>query len=232
MRETTKQEGAATLDDLQQYASGLICLTGGDEGPLAAALMQGGEDAGRKLVERLIYIFGRKNVYIELQRHQEREEVWRNQAALRIARTLMLPVIATNGIRYANAYDREILDVFTAIRNHTRLDQAGRLLACNSQRFLRPAREMCALFRDVPEAIENTVDLSSRLQFKLTNLGYEFSRYRVPDGETMDSFLRKRVDRDVSNREPCASGLNCREIILSAFMTSLCRSLSFVPVRL
>src|SRR5581483_8799373 len=66
MRETTKQEGAATLDDLEQYGSGLVCLTGGNEGPLAAALMRDGEEAGRKTVERLIRIFGSQNVYIEL----------------------------------------------------------------------------------------------------------------------------------------------------------------------
>ena len=101
MRETTKNDGAATFDDLKQYASGLICLTGGDEGPLAAALARGGEEAGRETVEKLTRIFGRENVYVELQRHQEREEEWRNQAAIRIARSLNLPVIATNGVRYA-----------------------------------------------------------------------------------------------------------------------------------
>lgn len=200
MREVAKNEGAATLNDLKQYASGLVCLTGGNEGPLAAALMRGGEEAGRETVERLIHIFGRENVYVELQRHREREEEWRNQAALRIARSLNLPVIATNGVRYANAYDREILDLFTAIRNHVELDQAGRLLALNSQRHVRPVREMAALFRDVPGAIENTIDLSSRLGFELNDLGYEFPHYSVPDGETMDSFLRKRVMEGVQRR--------------------------------
>ena len=200
LRETTKNEGAATFDDLEQYASGLICLTGGDEGPLAAALMHGGEEAGREIVERMMGIFGRENVYVELQRHREREEEWRNQAALRIAQSLQLPVVATNGVRYATAYDREILDIFTAIRHHVELDQAGRLLALNSQRHVRPAREMAALFRDVPGAIENTVDLSSRLPFELSDLGYKFPHYPVPDGETMDSFLRKRVEEGVQCR--------------------------------
>lgn len=125
MRETTKQEGAATFDDLEQYASGLVCLTGGDEGPLAAALMRGGEEEGRKVVEQLIRIFGADNVYVELQRHQEREQEWRNHAAIRIARSLKLPLLATNGVRYATPADREILDVFTAIRFHTELDRAG-----------------------------------------------------------------------------------------------------------
>lgn len=200
MREATKDDGAATFDDLSQYASGLICLTGGDEGPLAAALARGGEAAGREAVERLTRIFGHENVYVELQRHQEREEEWRNQAAIRIAHSLGLPVIATNGVRYATAYDREIQDLFTAIRNHVELDQAGRLLAINSQRYIRTAREMVALFRDVPGAIENTVCLSSRLGFQLGDLGYEFPRYPVPNGETMDSFLRKRVEEGIARR--------------------------------
>jgi error-prone DNA polymerase len=200
MRETTKQEGAANFGDLQQYASGLVCLTGGDEGPLAAALMRGGEEAGRETVERLVRIFGPRNVYVELQRHHEREEEWRTQAAIRIARSLNLPVLATNGVRYATAYEREVLDLFTAVRNHTELDHAGRLLSLNSQRHLRPAREMASLFRDVHGAVENTVELSSRLQFELSDLGYEFPRYPVPDGDTMDSFLRKRVEEGVTRR--------------------------------
>jgi error-prone DNA polymerase len=105
MREKTKAEGSATSEDLQRYTGGLICLTGGDEGPLAAALVNGGEEAGREVVERLVETFGPHNVYVELQRHQEREEEWRNQAALRIADSLHLPVLATNGVRYAAAYD-------------------------------------------------------------------------------------------------------------------------------
>ena len=200
MREKSKGEGAATLEDVQQYASGLVCLTGGDEGPLAAALTNGGEVAGQEAVEQLVHIFGRESVYVELQRHQEREEEWRNQAAIRIARSLKLPVLATNGVRYAVPYDREILDVFTAIRHHTDLDRAGRLLALNNQRHLRPAHEMATLFRDIPDAIANTVELSSRLAFELNDLGYEFPRYPVPDGETMDSFLRKRVEEGVVRR--------------------------------
>jgi error-prone DNA polymerase len=200
MREPTKQEGSARFDDLERYASGLVCLTGGDEGPLAAALMRGGEEAGRESVERLVHIFGPKNVYVEVQRHHEREQEWRNQAAIRIAHSLNLPVLATNGVRYATQYDREVLDLFTAVHHHTELDRSGRLLTVNNQRHLRPAHEMASLFRDVRGATENTVALSSRLNFELSDLGYEFPRYPVPDGETMDNFLRKRVAEGVSNR--------------------------------
>src|ERR1700753_3985988 len=64
MREISKTEGSATVEDLQQYAGGLVCLTGGEEGPLAAAIMHGGEEAGRETVEGLVSIFGRGNVYV------------------------------------------------------------------------------------------------------------------------------------------------------------------------
>jgi error-prone DNA polymerase len=200
LREPSKGEGSARLCDLREYASDLVCMTGGEEGPLAAALVNGGEAQGRKVVETMVQTFGHRNVYIELQRHLEPEEEWRNQIALRIAESMNLPVLATNGVRYATAYDCEVLDLFTAIRHHTPVDHAGRLLSVNDQRYIRSAEEMVTLFSDVHGAVENTVELSSRLQFQLDDLGYEFPRYRAPEGETMDSFLRKRVEEGVVRR--------------------------------
>ncbi len=200
MRETTKAEGAATLEDLEEFSSGLICLTGGDEGPLASALASGGEDEARKRLDRLTTIYGSQHVYVELQRHQLREEECRNQSLLGLAGSLRLPVIATNGVRYATPHDRELLDVFTAIRHSSTLDSAGRLLTANSVRSLRSAREMLSLFRDIPEAIANTRIVSDRLEFTLDKLGYEFPKYPLPGGETMDSFLAKRVEEGVRKR--------------------------------
>ncbi len=200
MRESTKTEGAATFADIEEFGGGLICLTGGNEGPLASALASGGEAEGRALVEKLTDVFGHANVYVELQRHGRREQEWRNQAAIRIAESLQLPILATNGVQYATQMEREILDVFTCIRHHTDLDHAGRLLCCNSQRFLRDSRRMAAIFHDLPEALANTVLLSERLDFKLNGLGYEFPRYSVPEDESMDSFLRKRVAEGIENR--------------------------------
>jgi error-prone DNA polymerase len=200
MREATKAEGAATFNDLEEFSQGLICLTGGDEGPMAAALDRDGQDGARDVADRLAAIYGRGHVYLELQRHGRREQECRNQALLSLASSLHLPVVATNGVRYAAEKDRELLDVFTSIRHHTTLDEAGRLLAMNSSRSLRPASEMAALFRDIPEAIANTHIMSERLKFTLNDLGYEFPRYPIPEGETMDSFLAKRVDEGVRKR--------------------------------
>jgi error-prone DNA polymerase len=200
MREATKAEGTATLEDLGEFSTGLICLTGGDEGPLASALAHGGDPEARKVAEQLTSIYGRSNLYVELQRHHERSEECRNQSLLSLASDLHLPVIATNGVRAATDKDRELLDVLTSIRFHTSLDQAGRLLTANASRSLRSAREMAALFRDIPEAIANTCIVSQRLQFTLNDLGYEFPHYPVPDGDTMDSFLAKRAEEGVRKR--------------------------------
>jgi len=188
-----KGEGAVCPQELEEHAQGLICLTGGAEGPLAAALQQGGLDEARRLIDQLIAIFGPGNVYVELQRHFQREEESRNRAAITIARSLNLPLLATNGVCYATAKARELCDAFTAIRHHRTLSTAGRLLSRNSERFLKSAREMQQLFADMPEAISNTLELSSRLEFTLNDLGYEFPLYPVPEGETMNSFLHQKA---------------------------------------
>jgi error-prone DNA polymerase len=200
MREKTKGEGAATFEDLRRHSSGIVCMTGGEDGPLAAALMRGGEEEATKITEELVRIYGKEHLYVELQRHGEREEEWRNQAAIRIAKRLHLPLLATNGVRYATATERQVLDVFTTIRHHTDLEHAGRLLSLNQYRHLRPAREMAERFRDIPDAVDNTLALSERLEFELHDLGYQFPRYPVPDGETMDSFLRRRTEEGVFKR--------------------------------
>src|SRR6202162_870836 len=188
-----KGEGSIRKEELEEHADGLICLTGGADGPLAAALQHGGIEEARQQVEQMIGWVGHKNVYIEVQRHFHREEETRNRAASAIAGSLNLPLLATNGVCYATAKDRELCDAFTAIRHHRTLSTAGRLLARNSERHLKSPQEMQQLFADLPEALANTLELSSRLEFTLNDLGDEFPRYPVPDGETMNSFLRDRA---------------------------------------
>ncbi len=200
LREGTKAEGAATLADIGEHAEGLICLTGGDEGPLASALSCGGYDAALREVEKIVGLFGPQNVYVELQRHFDRTEEHRNQAAVRIARALKLPLVATNGVNYATAYEREVMDVLTSIRHHCTLDTAGRLLSLNAERHLRSPRELQELFCDLPEAIANTKELSARLTYTMSDLGYRFPSYPVPDGGTMQAFLEKRVEEGVRER--------------------------------
>src|SRR4030095_4231121 len=118
------------------------------------------------------YPFGRDNVFVEIQRRLLRGEERINRPLIDLARANRLSILATNGVQYAKPYGREMLDVFTCIREHTHLDAAGKLLTQNAERHLKSDREMRELFPDLPEAIENTSRLAERLTFQLENLGY------------------------------------------------------------
>lgn len=145
------------------------------------------------VLENLTRAFGRENVFIEIQRHRLRGEERLNNALIDLARAERLPLLATNGVLYAQPAGRQVLDVFTCLRHHTHLDAAGLLLEANSQRHLKSPEQMRELFHDLPEAIDNTMRLAERLEFSLENLGYEFPAYSVPPGHSMDSFLRERA---------------------------------------
>ena len=187
----TKTDAPVRWEELAKFAGGLVALTGDEEGPVRRELACNQASVAIAKVERLIAAFGRENVFVEIQRHLRRGEVRGNDALRDLAAATRLPLLATNGVLYATRNERAVLDVFTCARHHTHLDAAGRLLALNDERHFKPAARMARLFADLPEAIENTVRLADRLDFTLQNLGYEFPRYRVPDGESMDTFLRK-----------------------------------------
>ncbi|MEY2495428.1 MAG: error-prone polymerase [Verrucomicrobiota bacterium] len=140
--------------------------------------------------QSLIDAFGRENVYVEIQRHFLRGEDRVNQQLCDLAEQFHLPIIATNGVQHATPRGRQVLDVFTCIREHTHLDAAGKLLTRNAERHLKSDAEMRALFPNRPDAIENTARLAERLEFSLENIGYEFPAFPVPDGHDMNSFLR------------------------------------------
>src|SRR5262249_20403135 len=87
------------------------------------------------------------------------------------------------------------------------IENAGRLLAKNSERHLKSRKEMNVLFADLPEALANTCELSSRLEFSLADLGYLFPAYPVPAGETTESFLRKIAFEGARERYTGVNGI-------------------------
>ncbi|HVY92572.1 MAG TPA: error-prone DNA polymerase, partial [Bryobacteraceae bacterium] len=187
------KEAAVTWDELEEFSKGLICLTGDEDGPLA-------RDLNKATVDRLRRIFGKDNVYLELQRHFHRDQEARNQAVIELARGMKMPLVATNGVCYANPSHRELLDVFTCLRHHTTLTAAGRLLERNGQRHPKSTEEMIRLFSDVPDAIARTTEIASRLQFTMADLGYEFPHYPVPEGHTEPTYLRKITEEFARRR--------------------------------
>jgi error-prone DNA polymerase len=205
-----KGKCAVQWHEIPQFAKGLVALFN-----TSVARSSGHELASQtscKPIKMLIDAFGCENVFVELQRHFIRGEERIIRELIDLARAHRLLLLATNGVKYAKPYGREVLDVFTCIREHTHLDAAGKLLTQNAERYVKSDRQMRAIFADLPEAIENTSRLAERLTFSLENLGYEFPEYPVPAGHTMDSFLRTIVWFGAQQRYAAISGKVKRQL--------------------
>lgn len=188
-----KGGGALALEELDGHTAGLVALVGRE------ALIGPRHGVGG-LVDRVVGLFGRGNLYVELQRHLRRDEESDNHALRSLASAFHVPVLATNGVRFAEPADRPLYDVLTCLRHKTTLAQAGRRLSVNAERYLKTPAQMARLFEDIPEAITATRDLADRLTYTMADLGYRFPEYPVPPGETMQSFLRKITDAGARGR--------------------------------
>ena len=179
-----KGESRLTLDDLDGHTTGLIALV--DRQALVAERHGVGG-----LVDKVVGIFGRQNVWMEVQRHLRRDEEAANASLVDLAAAFRVPVMASNGVRFATVEERPIYDVFTCLRHKTTLKDAGRRLSVNAESYLKPPEVMARMFSDMPQALAGTERLAERLDFTLANLGYQFPDYPVPAGETQASFLRR-----------------------------------------
>lgn len=187
----TKHESSVRWSELPEFADGLIALTGDEEGPVASRIDADQFADAESALSRIVSAFGSHNVCVEIQRHSQREDRPRNAALIDLAHAAKLPLLATNGVRYAVASQRPLLDVFTCARHHTHLDAAGRLLSNHDHHRIKNAAEMSALFADHPQAVTNTMHVAERIEFTLEDLGYEFPRYQgMEDGE-MNEMLRR-----------------------------------------
>ena len=152
------------------------------------------------LLDRLIGLFGRGNVYVDLQRHFLRDEESDTVALTHLAEAFRVPVVATNGVRFATPGERPLFDVLTCVHHHTTVDAAGRRLARNAERYLKPPEVMAQLFSDRPDALRGTEALAERLEYTMADLGYRFPAYPVPGGDTEMSFLRRITEAGARDR--------------------------------
>jgi error-prone DNA polymerase len=159
---------------ITRHFKGLIALTGDREGPVCRALLRNDKTAALAATNELIRLFGQENLYVELTRHGFRDDARLIRQLVDLASHLKLPILACNAPLHAGRQDRMLADAFTCLRHHTTLDQAGDLLFANGERHLKSPAEMARLFADLPQALLNTHRLKDRIEFSLTDLGYEF----------------------------------------------------------
>jgi error-prone DNA polymerase len=179
-RAAEKGECHVTLDDLLEFSEGqLLVLMLPHRFEAAKALkvldrLQQSRADGVWLGASLLY------------RGDDRRRLTRLQ---RIAATARVPLLATNEVLYHHPARRPLQDVLTCIREKTTIDAIGKRLEANAERYLKPAAEMIRLFRDVPEAIAETMRFADRITFSLDQLKYQYPDEPVPPGKTAQRHL-------------------------------------------
>jgi error-prone DNA polymerase len=171
-----------------------------DQGPLAThallaehapGLIALGGAAARPDLPALVDVFGRGHVFLEAQRHRDVDEARRVRAAVAQARIAGVGLVATNDVRYARPDRRRLHDVLTCARHRASVDEIGRRLPNNGERWLKPPAEMQSLFRDLPAAVRASREIAERCAFTLADLGYVFPSFPTPPGETQQGMLER-----------------------------------------
>ncbi len=159
-----------TLEELEANAEGLICLTGGPLGPVGMLLQEGKRAEAEALMQRLKALFPDR-LYVELQRHpgedgQPEAERLTERPMIEMAYAMELPLVATNDVYFPKSEMYEAHDALICIAEGAYVDQMEGRRRLTPQHYFKSQEEMITLFADLPEAIENTVEIAQRCAFK------------------------------------------------------------------
>ena len=182
----------------QENCQGLIALTGSANGGLNAMLCQEQEERAQELLERLSSLFEHR-LYIELQRHGMSAQRDCEDALLGLADRLSLPLVATNNAHYLDPEFFEAHEVLLCISGGTKLDDESRKRLTN-QHYFKSTEEMQRLFADIPEAIENTVQIAKRCGFAPNSIKPLLPRFDAQDGMNEDEALRVMARKGLEER--------------------------------
>ena len=184
--------GVATLHRswVAEQSEGLIALSGGREGDIGRALLAGNPDEAKRRLQHWMEVFP-DAFYLEVQRTgREREEDY-NVMAVNLAVEMNAPVVATNDVRFLTRDEFEAHEVRVCIHERRELNDPRREKLYTDQQYLKSAAEMAELFSDLPEALENSVEIARRCNVTL-KLGKSYlPEYPVPDGKTAESWLEE-----------------------------------------
>ncbi|MCG8517026.1 MAG: DNA polymerase III subunit alpha [Pseudomonadales bacterium] len=184
---------------LEEKAAGLIALSGAKMGDVGKALLAGKTDLARERARYWMSLYP-EAFYLELQRtgRPGDEDCLHHSVAL--ATELGCPVVATNDVHFLAPEDFEAHEARVCIGESRTLDDPRRDRRFSDQQYLRSAEEMIELFSDIPEAVENTVEIARRCSVKVRMGEYFLPNYPIPDGMTMDDYFRQVSEEGLEGR--------------------------------
>ena len=189
----SQSKGNASLqfEALREHTEGLFCLSGCRRGEIATWLLAKRRKEALKAGERYMLVFGKENLWIELQNHLLPDDQRLMAELVELARHLGVGYVATNNVHYAERSGHQLQDVLVCIKNRTTLDASRGLRYANSEYHLKSAGEMAELFAGYREAIANTRAIAEQCSVDLNLTAYRLPDFPVPEGETPFSYLYK-----------------------------------------
>jgi error-prone DNA polymerase len=174
---------------LATHADGIIALSGCAQGAIPQALVDGRGDDARAIARQYLDWFGDR-FYLELQQNLVHGDTRRVKALVALGRELGIPLVATNNAHYHIKDRHRLQDCLVAVHHRKSLEESHRERRANSEFYLKSPAQMVRLFREVPEAMDNSLAIAERCRFDPTHdLTYRFPEYPVPAGESQTDYL-------------------------------------------
>ncbi len=183
---------------LESHSEGLIATTSCMSGEVPRAILNGGVESGRSMLDWYVQTFGKDNFFIELQSHKIRELPELNRNLLELGKHYGLRYIATNDVHYVNPGDARLQDIMLAIQTGALLTDQHRMRMTGDDYYLRSPEEMASLFPDLPLAMSNTLEIAEMCDVNPIKPGYHLPNFPVPEGDTAQTYLRKLCEEGLA----------------------------------
>ena len=183
---------------LRDATGGLIALSAGRAGDVGQALLKGNHELAKNLLAEWLELFPDR-FYLELQRTARPGEEPCLEETVNLAASFQVPVVATNDVRFLRQEDFEAHEARVCIRQGRTLNDPRRPREYSTEQFLKSAEEMCELFADIPEAIENSLMIAQRCNLDLTFGDYFLPNFPIPDGYDQNSWLRHEAEKGLAH---------------------------------
>ncbi|KRC50002.1 DNA polymerase III subunit alpha [Leifsonia sp. Root227] len=187
---------------LNRYSKGIIATTGCPSGEVQTRLRLGQYDEAKKAAAEFRDIFGKENFFAEIMDHGLGIERRIMADLIRLAKELDIPLVATNDLHYTHAADAKSHAALLCVQSGSTLDDPNRFKFDADEFYLKSAEEMRQLFRDHPEACDNTLAIAERCDVKFDTSANYMPRFPVPEDETEQSWFVKEVEKGLNERYP------------------------------
>lgn len=187
---------------LETYGKGLIATTGCPSGEVQTRLRLGQYDAARAAAAEFQDIFGKENYFAEIMDHGLSIERRVMTDLIRLSKDLGIPLVATNDSHYTHQHEADAHAALLCVQSGSTLDDPNRFKFDGDGYYIKTAQEMRQIFRDHPEACDNTLLIAERCEVEFNTSANYMPRFPVPDGETEDSWLIKEVEAGLHYRYP------------------------------